>query len=195
MGTKHFFMICFMAGLVLLIFFPTGSLAQPPYYGKYRGTVIDINDPLGEGRIMAAVPAVFGVGISPWALPAFPFAGLNHGLILLPEVGDNVWIEFEGGNPNFPIWTGGWLSSGAVPVPNLETKRMLFTSKGHKILLDDASNRFELVHASGPEIIMTNQDIALKVGNTTLTIKTDGVFINNQPLKAVRLYLPLLTNE
>ena len=68
------------------------------YFGKYRGLVNDIDDPDGLGRIKADVPAVFGDQVSPWAMPCLPFAGASHGLALIPEVGDGVWIEFEGGD-------------------------------------------------------------------------------------------------
>jgi hypothetical protein len=90
MGTKRPHTICFIAGLFLFFCFTTGALAQSPFWDKYRGTVLNINDPLSLGRIEAVVPEVSGLGVTGWALPAFPFAGLNHGLILLPEVGDNV---------------------------------------------------------------------------------------------------------
>lgn len=187
--------ICVLVGLFLVLSLPTSAISQPPYFGKYRGTVVNITDPMGLGRIKAAVPDVFGAGTSSWALPAFPFAGLNHGLILLPELGDNVWIEFEAGDPNYPIWTGGWFSGGSVPGSNLGSRRMLKTSKGHEILIDEASDRLELVHASGPEIIISNTEITLKVGNTVLAVKSDGVYINNKLLNLTRLYLPLLTHE
>lgn len=140
-------------------------------------------DPLGLGRIMAVVSEVSGSEVTGWALPAFPFAGLNHGLILIPEVGDHVWIEFEQGDPNYPIWTGTWLTEGDMPILNSETKRMLKTRNGHKILVDDSANKLELVHASGPEIIMTADDITLKVGSTTLAVTADGVYINNKLFK------------
>lgn len=195
MGRMRLWGISIFVGSFLFFSFPTSAISQPPYFGKYRGIVTDISDPSGLGRIRAAVPAVFGSGTSPWALPAFPFAGLNHGLILLPEIGDNVWVEFEGGDPSYPIWTGGWFSGGAWPGLNLGSRRMLKTKKGHEILIDEVSDRLELVHASGPEIIISNEEITLKVGNTVLAIKNDGVHINDKLLNGTCLYLPLLTNE
>ncbi len=175
--------IIFIAALLLLFYSTTTALADSSLLGKYRGRVVNNIDPIGLGRIIAEVPEVFGLGVTVWALPVFPFAGLNHGLILVPEVGDNVWIEFEQGDPNYPIWTGSWLSVGDMPIPNLETTRILVTSKGHKILIDDAADRLAFVHALGPEFVMTEQDITLKVGNTTLAITADGVYINKKLIK------------
>jgi hypothetical protein len=78
----------------------------PPYYGKFRGTVSDNRDPIGLGRLRAKVVDVLGPVESGWALPSVPFAGKGVGLFLLPPVGANVWIEFEHGNPDYPVWTG-----------------------------------------------------------------------------------------
>jgi uncharacterized protein involved in type VI secretion and phage assembly len=182
MGKKRSCII-FIAVLLLLYYSTTAALAQSSLWGKYRGTVLDVIDPLGLGRIKAVVPEVSGSEATDWALPVFPFAGLNHGLILIPEVGDHVWIEFEQGDPNYPIWTGTWLTEGDMPIPNLETKRMLETRNGHKILVDDSANKLELIHASGPKITMTADDITLKVGTTTLAVTAAGVYINNKLFK------------
>src|SRR6516164_7976716 len=79
------------------------------FYGKYRGTVSDID--AGTMRIKAKVPAVLGTTESNWALPCVPYAGDSVGIAFLPETGSAVWIEFEGGDVSFPIWTGGfWLN-------------------------------------------------------------------------------------
>jgi hypothetical protein len=75
------------------------------FYGKYRGKVLDNVDPLFQGRIMADVPAIQGSLLN-FALPCVPYAGPNVGFYAIPPIGANVWIEFEGGDPNYPIWSG-----------------------------------------------------------------------------------------
>ncbi|MHB8268259.1 phage baseplate assembly protein V [Bradyrhizobium sp.] len=75
------------------------------FYGKYRGRVEGNNDPLKLGRILASVPAVAGTTTS-WALPCMPYATPQGGALLLPPVGALVWIEFEAGDPDSPIWSG-----------------------------------------------------------------------------------------
>lgn len=75
------------------------------FFGKYRGLVTDNKDPDKIGRIQAAVPAVSAMATN-WALPCAPYAGDDVGFYAIPPVGATVWIEFEGGNPNFPIWSG-----------------------------------------------------------------------------------------
>jgi uncharacterized protein involved in type VI secretion and phage assembly len=86
------------------------------YFGKYRGTVVNNVDPMQMGRIMAIVPDVTGPLPSSWALPCVPMAGPQAGQFVLPQIGAAVWIEFEQGNPDYPIWTGGfWGSVAEVP--------------------------------------------------------------------------------
>ena len=86
------------------------------YYGKYRGTVVNNIDPMQLGRIQAIVPDVSGVVPTSWAMPCLPFAGINTGVFTVPQIGSGVWIEFEQGDPDRPIWVGGyWGTAAEVP--------------------------------------------------------------------------------
>jgi hypothetical protein len=90
------------------------------YYGKYRGTVLNNIDPEQRGRIMALVPDVLGLIPSSWALPCVPIAGKQEGVFLVPQIGAGVWIEFEQGDPDYPIWVGGfWGAFAEVPTAAL----------------------------------------------------------------------------
>ena len=149
------------------------------YFGKYRGLVREVDDPENLGRIVAQVPEVYGDEDSPWALPAVPFAGQNHGLVILPEEGDGVWIEFEAGDPSRPIWTGCWWASGEMPAPGGTATRVLVTSGGHKVILDDDKKELKLLHSGGAEITMTDNGITLKIGSAQIVLSANGVNINN----------------
>jgi uncharacterized protein involved in type VI secretion and phage assembly len=149
------------------------------YFGKYRGLVRNVDDPENMGRIIAQVPEVYEDEDSPWALPSVPFAGQNHGLVVLPEVGDGVWIEFEAGDPSCPIWTGCWWASGEMPSPGGKAVRVLATTAGHKVILDDDGSKLQLLHSGGAEITMTDNDITLKIGSTQIVLSASGVNINN----------------
>lgn len=81
-----------------------GEICQ--YFGKYRGTVSDNEDELHLGRIRAKVRDVYQDHESTWALPCVPYAGNGVGFFFIPPVGASVWIEFEQGDPDYPIWTG-----------------------------------------------------------------------------------------
>lgn len=88
-----------------------------PLFGKYRGTVVNNIDPMQMGRIQAMVPDAGGFVPSSWAMPCVPVAGINTGLFTLPVIGSGVWIEFERGDPDYPVWVGGyWGSAAEVPV-------------------------------------------------------------------------------
>ncbi len=92
------------------------------HYGKYRGTVINNIDPMQMGRIQAQVPDVSNIIPSSWAMPCVPFAGIQAGQFVVPAIGSGVWIEFEQGNPDYPIWSGCfWGSAAEVPALALAT--------------------------------------------------------------------------
>ncbi len=86
------------------------------YWGKYRGIVTNVEDPEYKGRIKARIPRVLGEHDCNWALPCAPFAGDLYGIQFLPEPGDGVWIEFEEGDPNKPLWVGFWWKPENLPV-------------------------------------------------------------------------------
>ncbi len=87
------------------------------YYGKYRGTVVNNIDPQQIGRIMVMVPDVSGLIPTSWAMPCVPIAGKQMGTYCVPQVGAGVWVEFEQGDPDYPIWVGGfWGVVAEVPV-------------------------------------------------------------------------------
>jgi hypothetical protein len=154
------------------------------HFGKYRGLVSDVGDPEGLGRIKASVPAVFGDSLdTPWAMPSSPFAGARHGLVLIPEVGDGVWIEFEGGDVSRPIWSGCWWASGQRPEPSGEKVRLLSTSQGHQVLLDEDADEISLVHPGGGQLTLGASEITLKLGSCEIKMTATEVSINQGMVK------------
>ena len=87
------------------------------FHGKYRGTVVQNVDPEQRGRIQALVPDVSGLLPSSWAMPCVPIAGKQSGVYVVPQIGAGVWIEFEQGDPDYPIWVGGyWGAAAELPM-------------------------------------------------------------------------------
>jgi hypothetical protein len=84
------------------------------FYGKYRGKVISNADPMQLGRLMVSCSQFGEVPLS-WAMPCVPFAGPVMGLVALPIPGTGVWIEFEQGDINYPIWVGCFWGEGELP--------------------------------------------------------------------------------
>ena len=114
------------------------------FYGKYRGLVVVNVDPQNQGRLKAVVPEVLGVIPTNFCLPCTPYAGTLAGLFTVPMVGSGVWIEFEAGDVNRPIWTGCWWGTAQVPInengtPAQFASKVLRTDTGLMISLDDAA--------------------------------------------------------
>ncbi|MGH7467343.1 MAG: phage baseplate assembly protein V [Longimicrobiales bacterium] len=163
-----------------------------PYWGKYRGTVTSITDPLQTGRIQARVPDVLGDRDSGWAMPCAPFGGSGVGFFALPVVGAGVWIEFEHGDPDYPVWTGAWWGSLAEVPPILLAppykKMMIVTEGGNSILLDDTPGigGITLETASGQKISMTPLGIEIDNGmGGSIKMQGPQVSVNNGALEVI----------
>jgi uncharacterized protein involved in type VI secretion and phage assembly len=85
------------------------------YFGKYRGVVINHIDPMQQARLQVQVPDVLGLNSLNWAMPCMPFAGRQAGWWAIPTPGTGVWVEFEQGDPDYPIWTGCWYGNASEP--------------------------------------------------------------------------------
>jgi len=134
------------------------SEARERFYGKYRGTVDDVDDPETLGRIKVRVPEVYGNVVSPWALPCAPYAGSGVGFFAIPPKKAGVWVEFEAGDPSRPIWTGGWWGrndppkdqSGTAASPPLKIWR---SEKGLLLALDDDGSTATLSDGNGNNLV------------------------------------------
>lgn len=153
------------------------------HFGKYRGVVTDIDDPDDRCRIRATVPALLGEVACGWAMPAVPFAGDGHGIVTLPTIGSGVWIEFEAGQLDFPIWSGAWWGPGERPEPKGPGVRVFVSTSGHKIVLDDDNDEVRISHGSGPKVVLSRNDIKLTVGGCEIVIGNDTITLNQGILK------------
>jgi hypothetical protein len=162
------------------------------YYGKYRGLVIENIDPEQIGRILVQVPDVFGEVPASWAMPCVPAAGIQAGCFIVPPIGSKVWVEFEQGDPDYPIWTGGfWGLVAEVPFfaiapPALPPGQniVLQTSGQNMLLLSDApptpvSGGIILKSATGAMIVVNASGIYISNGQgATLTLIGPTVDVN-----------------
>lgn len=160
------------------------------FYGKYRGIVTDNKDPLMIGRVRAKVSDVLGDLESSWAMPCAPFGGKSTGFFALPAVGAGVWIEFEHGNPDCPIWSGCWWGSAAEMPPVLlappHKKLMLKTEGGNSILLDDTPGigGITLETSGGQKIVISSMGIEITTGQgASINMKGFKVSINGNALE------------
>ncbi len=152
------------------------------FYGKYRGIVVDNNDPSGLMRIRATVPSVLGPTAASWALPCVPYAGKGVGMFFLPDVGAGVWIEFEGGDVSYPIWSGCYWRAGEPPADASPTVRGLVTAASAKLLFDDGGRQVTLTDSYENSLKLDSGGLEqardaskLSVGPTSVSID-DGAF-------------------
>lgn len=160
---------------------------QQQFYGKYRGVVSDNRDPLMLGRIRAQVQDVYGEQDSGWAMPALPYAGSGVGLFLIPPTGASVWIEFEHGDPDYPIWTGCFWSTGEAPAtPALAEKKVLKTDAA-TITLDDTpgAGGITIETTAGMKIVINAQGIEITNGGASIKMSGPQVSVNNGALEVV----------
>ncbi|MBL4658867.1 MAG: phage tail protein [Alcanivoracaceae bacterium] len=182
--------------------------SQEKFFGKYRGLVDDNQDPENRARITAIVPSVLGAeAVSHWAEPCLPFGGLaDQGFFMVPEIGAQVWIEFEEGNISKPIWTGTtWQQPEDVPTEAAEKSpnmRQLKTPSGHILSFDDTEGEEEIrlyhpseaelridpegviqiTDANGAKILMNAAESSIEISDSngnTITMEASGTTVTD----------------
>lgn len=192
-------------------------------YGKYRGIVIDNKDPEKRGRLKLRVPTVLDKQVTNWALPCMPYGGANQqGMFMIPEVDALVWVEFEEGDINCPIWVGTfWQHEGETPEDATReepTTRLLQTRSGHILQFDDADGeeRIRLQHsteanmvidpdgtisltdASGATLLMDaeNNEIVIEDANgNTMTMNSAGTKVEDANGNVIEMAAAGITAE
>ncbi|WP_370401367.1 phage baseplate assembly protein V [Sulfitobacter sp. JB4-11] len=165
------------------------------YYGKYRASVVNNVDPLLTGRIQVMVPDVSGLALSSWAMPCFPVAGIGTGALGVPPIGAGVWVEFERGDPDYPIWTGCYYGSAAeVPAlhqltpPGLSAMTMQTTLQNGLTVTDlpGPTGGIVLKSATGASIIVNDTGIYIQNGRgAAITLIGPTVTVNNGALTVI----------
>ncbi len=133
------------------------------YFGKYRGRVVDNNDAQRRGSLQVLVPAVLGE-TAVWALPCTPYAGAEVGFFALPPVGASVWVEFEAGQPNYPIWVGGFWQDGEIDAADAVPDVAFLRTPGATIRIE-ASGTLTIETEGGAKITMTATEIKLEAAS------------------------------
>ncbi|GAA2261942.1 baseplate assembly protein [Streptomyces ruber] len=143
------------------------------HLGKFRGRVVDNDDPLRIGRVTVEVPDVLGNEPSTWALPCLPFTGPEAGQFVVPPPGAGVWVEFEQGDPSFPVWTGCWYGAAEELPP--DARRELQASSPHKPVVVQTPQNHKLVLNDTPG---ADQGILLQAqGGAYIRITAEAVVI------------------
>lgn len=152
------------------------------YYGKYRGTVLDNQDPNQQGRLSVNVPEIHGDGGGAWAWPCVPYAGDKVGWHVLPPVGAAVWVEFEAGDVSKPIWVGCFWGSGQLPPEADGPDARLLQTQEALIKIDDSSGEVVVKNQNNASVTWTDE-VKTEAGQATHTVGGDGVVSESAPGK------------
>lgn len=147
------------------------------FYGKYRGTVTDVDS--DSLRIKAKVPSVLHDSATGWCLPCVPYAGDQVGMVFLPEVGDLVWIEFEGGDPSYPIWAGCCWRTGKQPSDAAPHVRVIVTGAKHRLLFDDDAETITLRDENENELSFDSSAATISRGGQSLQVSDSSVSVDD----------------
>jgi uncharacterized protein involved in type VI secretion and phage assembly len=161
------------------------------FFGKYRGVVIENLDPMQIGRIQAEIPDVLGGTPSTWALPCVPAAGSQAGCFIVPPIGSQVWMEFEQGDPDFPIWTGGfWALAGDTPAIALAPAPI---PPGQNIVVQTTGQNTLVLSDAEPSPADGGGVILKAAGGATIIVNEAGVTISNGKGATIALLGPAVS--
>jgi hypothetical protein len=130
------------------------------YYSSYRGFVLVNEDPDKQNKLFVYIPAITGLkseGL--WAYPKGVVGGLKWGSKITPQKGDMVWVEFEYGNPRFPIWTFGYRRKGEseeTPIPDSPTDYGFATPNGNYVNISDDGNVISVQTVGGNQVVLND---------------------------------------
>jgi len=168
-----------------------GSSPNRTYYGKYRGTVLQNVDPEQRGRLQLTIPDVLGAIPSSWAEPCVPLAGPTGppmGVYMVPPIGAGVWVEFEHGDPDHPIWVGcRWGSQSDIPTlakagnpadPNIIIQSLL----QHSVMISDM-----------PPTPATGGVILQSTTKAMIVVNDSGIYLDNGKGASIMLVGPNVT--
>lgn len=155
---------------------------MPQFFGKYRGQVVSNKDPQHLGRIQVKVPAIYGSGQASWAMPCTPYAGKDLGWFAIPPVGSNIWVEFEGGDPDYPIWAGGFWGEDQLPqaakVEEPDKVQVFKTPYGITLTLSNAGDN------KGLTIVVDTPTVERKL---KMVFNADGIELNNKDETTIKI--------
>lgn len=141
------------------------------FYGKYRGRVVSNLDPEKLGRLKINVPQVSGKNImESWAWPSGVIAGDDFGTYFIPPKGSLVWVTFENGDPNHPVWEGGHWARDQIPkaAKQASPNNRVLQSKNWTLEMNDteSAEKFKITDKKSGnsfEFDSTTGDLNLKI--------------------------------
>lgn len=167
------------------------DVAGRGYVGKFRAKVTDNLDPLGKARLRVKAKDVLEDNELGWALASVPYAGDGVGFFFIPPVGADVWVEFEQGNPDYPIWSGCFwsddLMGGTSPPasPPLAMMKVLKTDFVTITIQDIAGGALTIETKAGMKIVMDQTGVSISTPSTSVALTPISVSVNKGSLEVL----------
>jgi hypothetical protein len=162
------------------------------FFGKYRGKVESNVDPYQQGRVQVSVPDVLGQGRLSWAMPSVPYAGPGVGFFAIPPVGANVWVEFEAGKPQKPIWSGCFWGKGEAPAQPAVAQTKVLKTDGVALQINDLPGAGGFTLEVGSPVVPTPlkmgfsaSGIEISTGAASVKLTPVSVSVNNGALEVI----------
>ena len=150
-------------------------------------TVKENNDDKGQGRVKVAFDWQKNGKTTNWVRVQTPNAGVsgavpkNRGWVFVPEVGDQVMVSYEHGNPDRPYVTGSVFHSGSGKGGDKDNKvKSIITRSGNAIVFDDETGSIVITDQTGKQLIMLDGTDAITVmakRSITLTNEAESVIV------------------
>jgi hypothetical protein len=162
------------------------------FFGKYRGKVENNIDPMGQARLQVSCPAVLGDGRLAWAMPSVPYAGPSVGFVAIPPMEANVWVEFEAGNSDQPIWSGCFWDLGGVTALSPLPATKIWKTDAITITVNDLPGAGGVTIEVNPPAVATplkmtfdSSGITLANGANKVALTLASVSINDGALEVI----------
>jgi hypothetical protein len=154
------------------------------HYGKYRGRVVDNQDPTARGRLQVVVPALLDKQ-PVWAMPCAPYAGDGVGFFALPPLDAGVWVEFEGGDLDLPIWSGCFWADGEIGSGDAAPGIKFWITDAVSIRIDDDAGEI-VIKTRGATLTLSSSEITAEANTITekalssqTKVSASGFDVNN----------------
>jgi uncharacterized protein involved in type VI secretion and phage assembly len=157
------------------------SSPPPPLESKKhsfasQAVISRVDDPDMLGRVRATLPA-FGNLETDWMQVLIPGAGAGKGLVLLPDIEDQVLVFFANGDPGQAVVLGGLYGALGAPDSGVEGNAVrrftLLTSGGHLLRFDNAKGSVRLEDRHGSYLELSAQKVRLHA-ETDLELDAPG---------------------
>jgi uncharacterized protein involved in type VI secretion and phage assembly len=177
------------------------ALATPPagviephacWYGVFPALVSDLKDPDGQGRVKVTLPWApdpSGGQYEAWARLATLMGGNNRGTWFIPDVGDEVLVGFEAGDPRRPYVLGGMWNGKDSPPDSIDTaakneRKLIRSRNGIKVTLEDkdGQERLQLETPGGQKVILKDGPGTIEIDDSngnTIKLETAGITVTS----------------